>query len=222
MEESVKKGIFRQSALERLSDPEQLDRLMLVTSPRGWLSLAAVCLVMATALGWSVFGRVPITVSGQGILLESGVPTLAEPSSLERMQEPTLLAMAFVHHQGKRVRPGMTALISPSTVRREEHGLMTGEVRGVSAQPATVESMMQVLGNDLLVQQFSRPGPPFIVEVTLHRDESTFSGFHWTSTAGPPMSIEGGTPCEVQVILEERRPISLVLPLVRSLFGLPA
>jgi len=34
-------SIFRQAALDRLSSPEQLDRLMQVTLPTGWIALVA-------------------------------------------------------------------------------------------------------------------------------------------------------------------------------------
>ncbi|NJD20271.1 MAG: NHLP bacteriocin system secretion protein [Gemmatimonadetes bacterium] len=65
------RSIFRQAALDRLSRPAQLDRLMYVTDPRGWVALAGLCLVLAFALVWSVFGRLPTTIGGTGILLSS-------------------------------------------------------------------------------------------------------------------------------------------------------
>jgi hypothetical protein len=36
------KPLFRQAALERLSSPEQLDQLVRVTHPLGWLALLAL------------------------------------------------------------------------------------------------------------------------------------------------------------------------------------
>lgn len=64
-------SIFRQAALERLSSPEQLDRLMRVTNPKGWVALAGLWLVLLFVLIWSVFGRLPTTISGTGILLSA-------------------------------------------------------------------------------------------------------------------------------------------------------
>jgi HlyD family secretion protein len=61
--------IFRKSALERLSTPEQLDRLIEVTTPRGWWSLYAVCGLLFAILVWSFVGRLPTTISGKVILL---------------------------------------------------------------------------------------------------------------------------------------------------------
>jgi hypothetical protein len=66
------KSIFRQVALERLSSPEQLDQLMQVTTPKGWLALLAVGGLLVAALSWGIFGSIPTQVPGQGILLGSG------------------------------------------------------------------------------------------------------------------------------------------------------
>jgi multidrug resistance efflux pump len=66
------KSIFRQTALERLSSPEQLDSLMTVTTPKGWLGLAAAAVVIAGALVWGVVGRAPDTIDGAGILHREG------------------------------------------------------------------------------------------------------------------------------------------------------
>lgn len=68
-----KKEIFRSVALERLSSPEQLDQLMAVTTPRGWLLLFGVGALLATALVWGIVGSVPERIAGQGILTSGGV-----------------------------------------------------------------------------------------------------------------------------------------------------
>jgi HlyD family secretion protein len=68
----MRTDIFRKVALDRLSSPEQLDQLMQVTTPRGWLGLATLGGLMVAAAAWSVTGSIPERVSGQGILLRSG------------------------------------------------------------------------------------------------------------------------------------------------------
>jgi HlyD family secretion protein len=64
--------LFRQAALDRISSPEQLDRLMQVTRPRSWIALAGIGAALVGALVWGVLGRVPDKVTGQGILLKQG------------------------------------------------------------------------------------------------------------------------------------------------------
>lgn len=64
--------IFRKAALDKLSSPEQLDQLMQVTSPKGWIALAACAALLLTALLWSIFGRIPTKVQARGILIKQG------------------------------------------------------------------------------------------------------------------------------------------------------
>ena len=71
MSENQKKNLFRKESLDRLSSPERLDELMQVVSPKDWLPLAALGGLVLIGFGWSIFGRIPITVNGQGVLLRS-------------------------------------------------------------------------------------------------------------------------------------------------------
>lgn len=64
--------IFRKVALERLSSPEQLDQLMQVTNPQGWLALAGLAALLVAGLLWGIFGAVPTEAAGEGILLRKG------------------------------------------------------------------------------------------------------------------------------------------------------
>lgn len=64
--------IFRKVSLDRLSSPEQLDQVMQVTTPKGWLALAAVGGLLLTAIVWGCVGQLDDKVAGRGILVKSG------------------------------------------------------------------------------------------------------------------------------------------------------
>ncbi len=64
-----KSNLFRKESLERLSSPERLDQLMHVINPRSWLPLTALGSIVGVAFIWSIYGRIPITVEGQGVLV---------------------------------------------------------------------------------------------------------------------------------------------------------
>jgi HlyD family secretion protein len=64
--------LFRESVLRRHASPENLDRLLTVTTPLGWLALGGIILILALVLAWSILGRLPTIVSGRGILLTNG------------------------------------------------------------------------------------------------------------------------------------------------------
>jgi HlyD family secretion protein len=64
--------IFREAALDRLSSPDQLDRLITLTSPIGWAALVAIVVLLAAIVAWSIFGAVATRVSGAGIFVSRG------------------------------------------------------------------------------------------------------------------------------------------------------
>lgn len=64
--------IFRQAALDRLSSPEQLDHLVVITDAQGWVALWTVILLLLAILGWAFFGTIPDQVTGNGILVGAG------------------------------------------------------------------------------------------------------------------------------------------------------
>ena len=74
-------------------------------------------------------GRVLELLAQRGTVLGAGAPVV----SLE-LESDELVAIVYIPAgQGKRVRPGMAAEITPSVVKREEHGSMLGTVRSVAS-----------------------------------------------------------------------------------------
>jgi HlyD family secretion protein len=122
--------------------------------------------------------------------------------------------------QGKNVTPNMRAQISPSTASREEYGFLEGRVTYVSEFPATHEGMMRILSNDALAQALATNGPPLAVYADLERDPASASGFKWSSPKGRGLTVAGGTLCDLTITIRERRPVELVIPLLRRSAGL--
>ena len=60
--------LYRKSALERLSSPEQQDKTIVVVSPMSWIVLAALTVIVVITIVWSVVGTLPETVSTSGIV----------------------------------------------------------------------------------------------------------------------------------------------------------
>lgn len=121
--------------------------------------------------------------------------------------------------EGKKIEPGMSLLISPSTVQPEEYGMMRGVVKSVSVFPATRQNMLKVLGDEKLVQQMSASGAPIAVEADLKPNSAIKSGYEWTSSKGPPIKINSGTFCNAFITIKEQRPISLVIPVFKKALG---
>ena len=60
--------LYRKSALEKISSPEQLDKALTVTSPMSWIALLVVTVVIVITVIWSVIGTIPVTVTTTGIV----------------------------------------------------------------------------------------------------------------------------------------------------------
>ncbi|HEX7707250.1 MAG TPA: NHLP bacteriocin system secretion protein [Thermoanaerobaculia bacterium] len=359
--------LFRKAALDKLSSPERLDVLMEVTSPAGWLALAALGVVLSIIIVWSVFGWIPTKVAGQGILIRGGAvlavtsdnqgrltqitvapgATIEQGQVIAKMSQDDLLArianqkallsdmerqrgtfgtgameaqlqqklrsqeqlvarglltrssllatqqelsalrqqgagrstqidqmkrdiadlegraasasqikspyagrileittnvgdlvgpgariltleeldapidaMIYIPAgEGKKVQPGMEVRVSPSTVKAEEYGFIIGEVTKVSDYPVTPEGLMRVLRNEALVSAMSGSSAQIEVNVRLIPDVETPSGFRWSSSKGPPLRVLSGTLASGQVVVERKRPISYILPIVKSTLG---
>src|SRR6516164_7272802 len=63
---------FRAAALERASSPEQLDHLVRIIKPFDWVAVGVIFLAITAAITWSIVGRVPTRVAGEGILISGG------------------------------------------------------------------------------------------------------------------------------------------------------
>jgi HlyD family secretion protein len=377
------KKLFRQAALDRLASPERLDELMRVTSPMGWLALAAIGAGILVAVFWSLAGEITTKVDGQGILLRGeavlditasaegrlvgvevgvgdvvekgqlvarieqpdlelrlrnkvrelealrqqdaeqmasiekinarrrkqieelhreaevlqrliadGLATLAQkrqteaqiaaleqeiatsramgagranqvaavqdeitqlertladrqkvlspytgrvlelmldpgnlvaPGSriltLESLAAPVDAVVYIPAQEGKKVRPGMRARISPTTVRVEEYGYIIGVVKSVADFPATPEGLERTLRNRTLVTTLSGRGAPVEVVVRLVVDDTTPSGYEWSSSQGPPVPVYTGTLCAASVEVAAKRPAEYVLPFLKELVG---
>lgn len=89
-------NLFRQKALERSASPERLDQLMQVVSPKNWLPLFALGSVVASGLAWSIVGRIPITVAGQGVLVFPSKTVDFQATTSGQLQDLKIKAGDFV------------------------------------------------------------------------------------------------------------------------------
>lgn len=197
-------NIFRQQALDKLQSPDDLNELMMVTSPRSWLLLAAISLLLLSAVTWGFFATIETSVSGSGI-----ITTVREGAT--EVEATDVQAVLYVSvADGKRIRPQMEARISPSTIRREEYGMLLARVTSVNQIPSTQEEMLNILKNDALVQSLASSGAIIEVRLDLVEDESTPSGYAWTSAEGPPALSWEGTLSEGAIVVDRQRPVELI------------
>ena len=75
-----------------------------------------------------------------------------------------------------------------------------------------------MVGNPEVVKQLMGEGGGKIEAISqMQLDSKTTSGYKWSSSAGPQLEISSGTTTTVRVTVEERKPITFVLPILREL-----
>ena len=160
-------------------------------------------------------GRVLELTAGMGSMVASGGRLM----TLEALDAPLETVLYVPAGEGKKVRPGMEVRISPTTVKAEEYGFMIGKVKSVSDFPVTPEGLRRVVRNDRIVEQWMKAGAPIEVIATPVVDASTPSGFKWSSSKGPPSLVYSGTLAKASVVVEQKTPISYVLPVIKKSIG---
>ena len=114
------------------------------------------------------------------------------------------------------VKLGMKAQIAPATVEQSEHGYLLGIVTSVADYPSTQQAMLRTLQNESLVRTIAVGGAPIEAKVDLIPAPANPSGYKWTSSEGPRITLETGTICGGNVTVIERRPIGMVIPILKK------
>lgn len=161
-------------------------------------------------------GLVVEVMAMKGDVVKNGQPVM----SIE-VNEGVLEAVIYLppNSNAKLLKPGMPAQISPVTAKKERFGYLVGSVIAVAQYPATEAGMLSLFNNAALVRELTRNGPPIAVGVQLRKDPSTRSGYQWSSTTGAKVELSSGTLAGGTFVVETKRPISLLIPLLREMTG---
>jgi HlyD family secretion protein len=130
-----------------------------------------------------------------------------------------LAALIFVPGgDGKLVQPGMSAEVTPTTVKRQEYGFVRARVERVSDFPASGEAVRQLIQNPNVVKELAGDGAPVQISAMLLTDPA--QGYVWSAAAGTPPQLRSGTLCDADVIVRSQRPYQLFWPLLKKITGL--
>ncbi|MFW9264549.1 NHLP bacteriocin system secretion protein [Nostoc sp. CALU 546] len=128
----------------------------------------------------------------------------------------------FPVSEGKKIKPGMKIQITPQTVKRERFGGIIANVTNISRFPITKEAAASEVGNAEVVEGLVSQQKDGLIQIfsDLEIDSSTPSGYKWSSSTGPKLAVSSGTTTVARVKVEERAPITFVLPILRSVSGI--
>lgn len=105
-EEEASSEIFRKTAVERKSHPDQLDTLLKIINPASWLTVSALFFILTIIVAWAFLGSLPKIAKGNGIFMSSegavtiqtmldGVVQRIHVKSGDHVSKGTLLAEIF-------------------------------------------------------------------------------------------------------------------------------
>ena len=127
----------------------------------------------------------------------------------------------FPVKDGKLIKSDMEINITPDTVKRERFGGIIGNITSISNFPVTKEGANFVVGNPEIVENIiGQSGGQIEAYAQLKKDDNTFSGYQWSSSKGPQQKLTAGTTITARVKVEERAPITFVLPILREWSGI--
>lgn len=266
--------LYRKSSLDKLSNPEQLDRRIKISSPLSWLALIAVLLIIVATVVWSIFGTLPTTetVSGMivstsnvnavysentgtlekyckeignsvkngekiaeiklddgtvknvvadrdGVLsvlsLEVGTPVLAG-SEVARITPKDVGNQAVVCYvplaYAQKFEKGMEVLVYPTSVDSQKYGHMEAEIISVDDYATNANSLAYIFGTgNMVAEQFAANGPIVSIVCKIKSDDSTKSGYYWSSKNAKNLTVSNGTVISAKIVVEECAPITKLI-----------
>jgi len=185
--------LFRKSALDRISSPEQLNEYMKVAGPGVWFILAGLAVTFAAFFLWGITGSIPETVDITGTTLAPGDLPMA------------VYCLVPVEYSNF-IEPGMKVRVSPDYAPREQFGYIYGNIKSEGVIPVNIEDLREQLGSDF--ELLDIPEGNFI-EVIIEL-ETVYDNLFWSTLKGSSVDVIVGSTCLVTVITAERRPIELM------------
>lgn len=63
--------LFSKEAMDKLRSPERLDMLFPITTPTGWVMIAAILVLLFSIVLWSILGAFTVQATGMGLIMDS-------------------------------------------------------------------------------------------------------------------------------------------------------
>lgn len=129
-----------------------------------------------------------------------------------------LMALVFVRAaEGKLVRGGMTAEITPTNVKRQEFGYIRANIASVADFPSSRAAIAQRLGNTDVAHELAGAGVATQLQATLlARPDGTYQ---WSGAARLPPTVYSGSMCGAEIVVREQHPIDLLWPMLKKIAG---
>ena len=185
--------LFRKSALDRISSPEQLNEYIKVAGPGVWCILAALAVTFAAFFVWGVMGSIPETAEVRG-------------TALDPAGRPLAVYCYLPIDETRQLEVGMDVRVSPDYAPKEEYGYIYGAIRSISQGPVSPEDVKISLQEDFELVVLPSGN---VIEVVVDLEERD-GQLRWSRPDGASVNVTVGSTCVLTVITAERKPIELM------------
>ena len=186
--------LFRKSALDKISSPEQLNETMKVAGSGVWCILVALAVTFAAFFTWGMLGSIPETVDMIG-------------TALAPEDSPMAVYCYLPIDATKILAEGMDVRVSPGYAPREQYGYIYGTIRSIGRSPVNAEQLLAELGEDMELI-FLPEGN--VIEVVVGLETREDGSLQWSTSKGASVDVTVGSGCVLTVITAERKPYELM------------
>jgi hypothetical protein len=114
---------------------------------------------------------------------------------------------------GKKIEPGMMAMINPTITKQYEHGYLLARVKRVGKLPLTKAAVLSIIKipevADFIREQIR--AEPFMVVLEPIKNEKNITGYRWTGP-GPRMALDSGVFADFVITVDEERLLTKLIP----------
>ncbi|MEN6350433.1 MAG: hypothetical protein ABFD08_13695 [Syntrophomonas sp.] len=144
--------LFRKASLDSISSPEQLNDYIKVSNPSVWIILAALFILLAAVLVWSLTGSLPTSIQAKGVVKDGDVLSYVDAE------------------KAGAIKAGQTVKIQAA----DQKETIDGQIATVEAVPRSAAEIAKDLQSDYLVQALAPKG--FAVKITISPDKADIPG----------------------------------------------
>ena len=169
---------------------------------------------------------------GQRVEASSSMGTISVRTESDKLQSIVFLDQesgkkveAAVQKNESQKQDKLDVKITPTTVKREEYGGIKGKVEMVSPLSITQTGAASLVGHpDLLKGIISNDSSQIAVFTSLEcnvqkSNSSDCQDYQWAGSEGTGQPLTAGTTTTVKITIEERKPITYILPFLKNLIG---
>ena len=148
--------------------------------------------------------------------------------SVQKPVLPTVVPVFVDAATSQQLSEGMQVLVTPKGVSRAQYGGILGVVDEVGKLPLPPEGIAAFAGGRTLANSIQQSvGGAYLVRVKLQQAEPAYCQqmlslrcYQWSTRRRPPFPVRLGTLADVQINVQYKHPIEVVMPALRQAVGL--